>query len=60
MQEKPYTVAQLAAHWQCSDTFIYDLLSAGRLPGFKLGGKLWRISARAVERYENREIHRDG
>ncbi len=29
MQERPYTVAQLAAYWQCSDTFIYDRINAG-------------------------------
>ena len=55
MQEKPYTVAALAEHWQCSDTFIYDLLNSGQLEGFKLGGKLWRIKPGAVEAYEARD-----
>ena len=49
-----YTVATLARVWGVSSTFIYDLLARGELPGFKLGGKLWRIKAADVEAYECR------
>jgi len=56
MQERPYTVAQLADYWQCSDTFIYDRINAGELRAFKLGGKLWRVRADAVEEFEQRAI----
>ena len=52
--ERPLTVAQLAEHWQVSDTFIYDEIKAGRLEAFKLGGKLWRVSPQAVVAYEDR------
>lgn len=54
MSARPYTVASLAEHWGCSDTFVYDELHAGRLQGFKLGRKLWRIRPEAVEEYECR------
>lgn len=49
-----YTVADLAARWGTSTTFVYSLLERGGLPGFKLGGKLWRIKAADVEAYECR------
>lgn len=48
------TVPALAQRWNVSDTFVYQLLNSGALPGFKLGGKLWRIKADAVEAYECR------
>lgn len=54
MQNRPYTVAQLAAYWQCSTTFVYDRINAGELRAFKLGGKLFRVSTEAVEEYEQR------
>lgn len=49
-----YTVAALAGRWGTSDSFVYNLLNAGVLPGFKLGGKLWRIKIADVEAYECR------
>ena len=49
-----YTVPALAAKWGVSTTFIYGLLQSGELPGFKLGGKLWRIRSDDVEAYECR------
>ena len=49
-----YTVAALAKLWGTSTSFVYNLLNAGALPGFKLGGKLWRIKAADVEAYECR------
>ena len=30
MTERPYTVARLAEHWDCSDQHIYDEIQAGR------------------------------
>lgn len=52
--ERPFTVARLAEHWQVSDTFVYDEIKAGRLEAFRLGGKLIRVSAKAVVEYEDR------
>ena len=52
MTEKPYTVARLAEHWGCSDTFVYSEIERGNLPAFRLGGKLIRIRPEAVEAYE--------
>lgn len=49
---RPYTPERLAERWECSAEHVRRLLATGRLHGFKLGGKLWRISAGEVERYE--------
>lgn len=54
MSEAIYTVAALAKRWGTSTAFVYSLLERGELPGFKLGGKLWRIKAVDVEEYECR------
>jgi len=53
MTLRAYSVAKLAEHWGVSTTFIYNLLNSGELEGIKLGDKLWRIRAEAVERYED-------
>jgi len=49
-----FTVDGLAERWMCSTDLIYDLLRKRKLIGFKLGG-VWRISAKAVYRFENPE-----
>lgn len=48
------TVAMVAARWGTSDTFVYDQIKAGKLPAFKLGGKLLRVKLEHVEEYEER------
>lgn len=48
------TPAKLAARWEVSTTMVYDLLNSGELPGFRLGGKLWRIKLEDVAAYEAR------
>ena len=53
---KIYDVATLAAHWGCGADTIYTLVRSGELAHFKLGGKLIRIRADEVERYECRTI----
>lgn len=50
-----YSVATLAAHWGCGTDTVYALVRSGELRHFKLGGKLIRIRADEVERYERRE-----
>jgi len=54
MTARPLSVAELAAHWGCSDTFVYDQIKAGRLKAMRFGGKLLRIRPEAVEEYECR------
>lgn len=49
------TVAMLAERWGTSATFVYDLIRAGRLPAFRLGGKLLRIRPDDVEEFECRD-----
>jgi excisionase family DNA binding protein len=52
MMEAPYTPETLALRWHCSPQHIRRMLADGRLRGFKLGGKLWRIVASEVARIE--------
>lgn len=47
-----FNVASLAEHWGCGTDTIYALIRGGELKAFRLGGKLWRIRADEVERFE--------
>lgn len=47
-----YSVASLAQHWGCGTDTVYSLIRGGDLRAFKLGGKLLRIRADEVERFE--------
>ena len=51
-----YDVASLATHWGCGADTVYNLVRSGELHCFKLGGKLIRIRAEEVERYECRTV----
>ncbi|RIV79789.1 DNA-binding protein [Pelagerythrobacter aerophilus] len=48
---RPYSVAQLAERWGCSEGLVYKLIRSGDLQCFRPGA-LIRISAAEVERYE--------
>ncbi|GLR49922.1 hypothetical protein KYK30_30030 [Shinella yambaruensis] len=48
-----FSPATLAKRWHCSGHHIRNMVAAGRLAGFNLGGKLLRISREEVERIEN-------
>lgn len=48
---RPYSIAQLAERWGCSDSMIRKLINLGELQSFRIGA-LIRISAAEVERYE--------
>ena len=47
-----YTPAMLAERWMCSERHIRNLINAGRLRCFRLGGKLLRIPVEAIEEFE--------
>ena len=47
-----YSVATLAQHWGCGTDTVYALIHGGTLRCFRLGGKLIRIRADEVERFE--------
>lgn len=49
---RPYTVKALAERWGCSDEHIRKMVKSGQLQAFALGGKLIRISAEEVDRWE--------
>ena len=52
MGSSVYSVATLAQHWGCGTDTVYSLIRGGELRAFKLGGKLLRIRADEVERFE--------
>ena len=54
-REHPYTVDELAGRWSCTREAIYAAIRhpTNPLPAFKIGGKLWRIRADEVEKWES-------
>ncbi|WP_367347536.1 helix-turn-helix domain-containing protein [Sphingobium yanoikuyae] len=52
MGAQVFSVASLADHWGCGTDTVYSLIRGGSLRAFKLGGKLLRIRADEVERFE--------
>ena len=52
MASSVYTVAKLAEHWCVSTDTVYAMIHSGRLNAFRFGGKLYRIRAEEVERFE--------
>ena len=46
-----FTVNELAEEWRCSPSAVYDLLTSGKLKGFKLGHS-WRITEEAKRTFE--------
>ncbi|MBN9291258.1 MAG: helix-turn-helix domain-containing protein [Hyphomicrobium denitrificans] len=53
MTEKPFTVAQVADRWACSRDAVYSLIRERKLRAFRVGGKLLRVTAGEVERWES-------
>lgn len=47
-----YTPATLADRWECSERHVRNMIASGALPAFRLAGKLLRIRADDVERFE--------
>ena len=47
-----YSVASLAERWGVSPGTVYNMINAGRLATFGFGGKMYRIRAEEVERFE--------
>jgi excisionase family DNA binding protein len=55
-----FTPAMLAKEWACSERHIRNLVAAGQLRAFRLGGKLLRIPQDAVEEFQCRNTASDG
>jgi len=53
-----FTPATLAKAWGCSERHVRNLLNEGEIEHFKLGKKLIRIPAAAVEDYQCRMTSR--
>ncbi len=45
---RPYTVPDLAKHWQCSEQHVYNLIGRGEVPSIRLG-RLVRVPRAFVE-----------
>ena len=53
MWDRPvYTVDDLATRWQTTRKTVLFALQEGRLHGFRVGKRHWRIPHAEVERYE--------
>ncbi|AXS42634.1 DNA-binding protein [Breoghania sp. L-A4] len=50
-----YTPDEIAARWGCSANTVRAMIRSGELPGFKLGGRLYRVPINAVEEREKCE-----
>jgi excisionase family DNA binding protein len=59
MAEVAFSPATLSQRWGCSERHIRNLVAAGRLRAFRLGDKLLRIPAAAVEDFECQNIASD-
>ena len=53
MDRKPYKVKELADRWSCSQETVYARIRSGELSAFTIGGKLYRVLASEVERWES-------
>lgn len=53
MSDKPYTVKDLARRWGCTPQAVYSIIKTGKLRTFRVGGKLLRIQADEVRRWES-------
>jgi excisionase family DNA binding protein len=49
---KPYSAKTLAERWDCSEAQIRSMVRTGKLAAFTLGGKLIRIPAEEVDKWE--------
>lgn len=47
-----YTVDELAARWRVGRNSVIAAIREGKLHAFKVGKRVWRITAAEVERYE--------
>lgn len=52
MAAQVFSPATLAERWDCSERHVRNLISSGKLPSFRLGGKLFRIKREDVESFE--------
>ena len=55
MDQTVYSVKELAALWRCSESAVYDLLTNGKLQGFKIGHS-WRVTDEARRTYEQTPV----
>jgi excisionase family DNA binding protein len=64
LMSNPYTPDTLAKRWNCSSGKVRRLCRTGALDHFKLGPKLIRITAKAVQDYErgvcDSDLSKDG
>ena len=51
MSARPYTCEEVADLWGCSDNHVRNLIKRGELKAFRIGRRLIRIPADAVEDY---------
>lgn len=50
--EAVFTITELAARWRCSRHTVVAAMKDGRLQGFKVGERTYRVRGEEVLRYE--------
>ena len=53
-----YTVNEAAQELDCTERWVYELLTLDKLTGSQPGGRLWRITPASVRRYKRRRDNR--
>lgn len=54
-----FTPRTLAARWHCSERHVRNMIDRGEIRYFRLGGKLLRIPADAVDEIESLKFKED-
>jgi excisionase family DNA binding protein len=54
-EPRAFTVLQLAKRWQCSPHTVRAAIVSGKLVGFRVGERQWRVSEAEVVRYETEQ-----
>lgn len=52
---RPLLPREVAERWGCSERHVRNLIARGQLGHFRVGSRLLRIPAAAVEEYERRQ-----
>jgi len=55
MINRPLLPREVAERWGCSERHVRNLIASGQLGHFRVGDRLLRILAAAVEEYERRQ-----
>jgi excisionase family DNA binding protein len=58
MNDKIYTLQELAKRWSCSMSVMYDMVRSHKITAFQVG-KQYRVRADEVARYEAEDARKE-